>query len=92
MANTEIIYKWKRLQDFAQGEGFTIADFGETIEASLNELNVISELTDRLVWYASKCGSGKVSAVPTAFGSPSGGIRMRFEDPGQATLFKLTWP
>lgn len=95
MANraTNLLYSWDRFKAFAAGQGFEIINYGAQINISIsqNELDVVQELVDRLVHEARKCGVGEVSAIPIGWGSRSGGIKMRFSDPRQATLWKLGW-
>jgi hypothetical protein len=90
---TDLLYSWERFQAFAAKQGFTIINFGAQVNYAIsqNELDVVQELVDRLVIEAEKCGGGTVSAIPIAWGSLSGGIKLRFSDPRQATLWKLGW-
>lgn len=90
---TTLIYDWDRFTDYAHRQGFQLTNFGDNSNAVVtqNELDIVTELVDRLVFDAKKCGSGKVDGFPVGWGSSSGGIRLRFENPKTAMLWKLSW-
>lgn len=92
-ATTSVLFSWRRFTEYAAEQGFNIPDYGAQPNefVSQNELDVVAELVDRLVYDAKKLGDGTVSAGPYWWGSLSGGIRFKFSDPRQAFHFKLTW-